>query len=65
MYGMKVNFSISASTRFTREALVEVINNCADLTDGTAHTLTMGSTNLAKLTEEDKAIAAAKNWTLA
>lgn len=65
MYGMKVNFSISASTKFTREALLEIINNCADLTGGTAMTLTIGSTNLAKLTADDIAIATAKNWTLA
>jgi len=65
MFGMKVNFSISSSTKFTREALLEIINNCQDLTGGTAKTLTMGSTNLAKLTEEDKLIATNKNWTLA
>ena len=65
MINMKVNFNISASTNFTREALVEIINNCYDLTTlNKTATLTMGSTNLAKLTEEDKAIATAKGWTL-
>ena len=65
MINMKVNFDISASTKFTREALVEIINNCYDVTtlNKTAK-LTMGSTNLAKLTDEDKAIATAKGWTL-
>jgi hypothetical protein len=65
MTGMKVNFNISYSTEFTREALLEIINNCQDLTGKTSHRITMGSTNLAKLTDEDKLIATNKNWTLA
>lgn len=65
MKNMKVSFDISASTEFTREALLEIINNCFDLTTlNKTATLTMGSTNLAKLTDEDKAIATAKGWTL-
>lgn len=63
MYGMKVNFAINSSTKFTREALVEILNNLATVTS--TKTLTMGSTNLAKLTDEDKAIATGKGWTLA
>ena len=61
--GMKVSFKISYSTNFTREALVEILNNLATVT--TTQTLTMGATNLAKLTDEDKAIATNKGWTLA
>lgn len=65
MKNMKVSFDISASTEFTREALLEIINNCFDLTTlNKTATLTMGSTNLTKLTDEDKAIATAKGWTL-
>ena len=65
MINMKVSFDIQYSTKLTREALLEIINNCYDLTTlGKTATLTMGSTNLAKLTEEDKAIATAKGWTL-
>lgn len=63
MTGMKVNFNISASTLFTRDALLEILNNLATVT--TTRTLTMGSTNLAKLTDEDKSIATNKGWTLA
>ena len=63
MHGMKVSFDISVSTRFTREALVEILNNLATVT--TSPTLTMGSTNLAKLTDADKAIATGKGWKLA
>ena len=56
--GMKVSFDISYSTNFTKEALVEILNNLATVT--TTQTLTMGATNLAKLTDEDKAIATNK-----
>ena len=65
MINMKVSFDIHYSTKFTREALLEIINNCYDLTTlNKTATLTMGTTNLAKLSEEDKAIATAKGWTL-
>jgi hypothetical protein len=63
MYGMKAGFNISYSTQYTKESLVEILNNLATVT--VSRTLTMGSTNLAKLTDEDKAIATAKGWTLA
>ena len=36
-----------------------------DNTGTTAKTLTLGATNLAKLTEEQKQIATDKNWNLA
>lgn len=58
MTGMKVSFNISASTKFERTDLVTILNNLATVT--TATTLTMGATNLAKLTDEDKAIATNK-----
>ena len=63
MTGMKVSFGIFFSTKFTRDALVEILNNLSVVTSTT--TLTMGSTNLAKLTDEDKKIATEKGWTLA
>ena len=62
MYGMKVSFDISASTKFTESALVEILNNLASVS--TTQTLTMGSTNLAKLTDDEKAVATNKGWTL-
>ena len=48
---------------FTREALLEIIGNLKTVT--TTKTLKIGSTNLAKLTDEDKAIATNKGWSLA
>ena len=64
MININANLNISSSTKFTREAILEIIGNLKAQTSGTK-TLTMGSTNLAKLTEEDKAIATNKGWTLA
>lgn len=64
MININANLDISASTKFTREALLEIIGNLKAQTSGTK-TLTMGATNLAKLTDEDKAIATNKGWTLA
>lgn len=63
MYGMKVSFDISASTQFEESDLVTILNNLATVTS--TQTLTMGSTNLAKLTDAEKAIATNKGWTLA
>lgn len=60
---IKVSLDISNPKNLTREAIVEVLNNLATVTS--TQTLTMGSTNLAKLTDEDKAIATNKGWTLA
>lgn len=60
-----VSFDISSSTRFEESDLVEIISNLVDLTGKTAQTLTMGATNLAKLTDAEKAVAVNKNWVLA
>lgn len=64
MININANLRINYSTKFTREALLEIIGNLKAQTSGNK-TLTMGSTNLAKLTDEDKAIATNKGWTLA
>ena len=63
-FGLTVAVNISYSTQFTREALVEILTNLSNARSG-SQTLTMGATNLAKLTEDDIAIATAKGWTLA
>ena len=64
MININASLDIHWSTKFTREALLEIIGNLKAQTSGTK-TLKMGSTNLAKLTDEDKAIATNKGWTLA
>ena len=55
----------TGSDNINRASLRALINGLADLTDTTTQTLTLGATLRAKLTEEDIAIATAKNWTIA
>ena len=59
----KVSFNISHSTAFEESDLVEIISNLDEVT--TAQTLTMGATNLAKLTDAEKQVATDKGWVLA
>lgn len=63
MTNIGTNLDISASTKFERSDLLTILNNLKTVT--TTKTLRMGTTNLAKLTDEDKAIATNKGWTLA
>ena len=65
MLNIGANLSISFCTKMEREALLEVLGNLKDLTGQASKRLTLGSTLLNKLTDEDKAIATNKNWTLA
>ena len=58
MTNIGTNLDISASTKFERSDLLVILNNLKTVTS--SKTLTMGATNLAKLTEEDKAIATNK-----
>lgn len=64
-YGMSCSFDMSPCTLMEESALVEVLNNLADVTSKEAQTLTLGETLLAKLTDAEKKIATDKNWTLA
>ena len=61
-------------TLMSVDTIVAILENLADVNNSTAvdgngkpvnFTLTLGTTNLAKLTEEQKNIAYAKGWTLA
>ena len=56
------NMSVSSSTALSHDSLMSIINNLATVTS--SKTLTLGSTNLAKLTDEEKAIATNKGWIL-
>lgn len=56
---------LSDSTLLTVDSLLSVLNALADNTGKTKRTITLGATNLAKLTDEQKAIATNKNYTLA
>ena len=57
-----VSMSFSQNTKLTVDSLMSIINNLPDLTGSTAQTLTLGSTNLAKLSSSQVAIATNKNW---
>ena len=56
-----VSFGVSG-TALTHDSLMSIINNLTTVT--TTQKLTLGSTNLAKLSSEEKAIATNKGWTL-
>lgn len=57
---------LSVSSNLTHESLMNVINNLYDIkTKGcNAQKLTLGTTNINKLTSEEIAIATSKNWTV-
>lgn len=62
---LRAGLYLSASTNLTTDSLMSVINALVDLTGENSKTLTLGDTNLAKLSDEQKAIATNKNWILA
>ena len=59
----KVSVVLNQCKKLTHDSLMVVINGLQTVTS--TQTLTLGSTNLAKLTEADKQIATDKGWTLA
>ena len=59
---ISANISFSDCTKLTHDSLMSIINNLATVTS--TKTLTLGSTNLAKLTDDEKTIATNKGWTL-
>ena len=60
-----MSLRLDVSNNITVDSMIAMFNSLKDLTGDTAKTLTLGETNLAKLTDEQKAIATNKNWTLA
>lgn len=62
--GLKVSIDLQLS-KLDRASLRALINGLADLTGSDTQTLNLGEALIAKLTEEDIAIATAKNWTIA
>ena len=58
------NMVLSMSAKYSVDTLVDILNSLKDRTGETAYTLTLGIANLAKLTDEQKAIATNKNWIL-
>lgn len=59
---ISANIDLSYCTELTVDSLMNVISQAATVT---GKTMTLGSTNLNKLTDEQKAVATSKGWTLA
>ena len=59
----KASLDLSGCTKLTHDSLMVIINGLQTVT--TTQKLTLGSTNLAKLTDEEKKVATDKGWTLA
>ena len=59
---IKSDIKFSDCTNLTHDSLMSIINNLKTVTS--TKTLTLGTTNLAKLTDDEKAIATNKGWTL-
>lgn len=59
------SLSFNASTKLTVESMVSIMNGLVSNVGGTQYTVYFGSTNLNKLTAEQKAIATNKNIKLA
>ena len=63
MAGLAIDFDFSAMTKLTKQSLINIMNEAATVTGGQVSTF--GSANLCKLSNEEKAIAINKGWTLA
>lgn len=62
------NFNVSWSTKLSHDSLMSIITALKDYstdTSGTQWVVTLGTTNLNKLTDAEKAMATQKGWTLA
>lgn len=58
------NLDLSVSTKYSVETLVNMLNSLKNRKGETAYTLILGTTNLAKLSAEQKKVATDKNWVL-
>ena len=58
------NWYLDTCTALTVESLVSVLSALPKLDNGTTYTCRIGSTNLAKLSDTQKAIATSKGWVL-
>ena len=61
--GLKVNLDLSSCSLLTKESILNVFNKAANVTSS-PKILTLGTTNLSKLTDAEKAIATNKGWVL-
>ena len=59
-----LNIALHNSNNLTVESLESVLNALPQLSEGESHYIQLGSTNIDKLTDDQKAIAINKGWTL-
>lgn len=59
-----INLILNQSNMIGRVAMLDLFNKLGDNTEGTTRTISLGSTNLARLADEEKQIAILKNYTL-
>lgn len=59
-----ISISFADCSKLNNDSINSIITALKDLTGGTAQTLTLHNTVGSKLTDEQKAIITAKNWTL-
>lgn len=59
---INTDMKVDKSPVLSHDSLMRIINNL--MTTTSTKTLTLGATNLAKLTDEEKAIATGKGWTV-
>ena len=62
--GFNISANFSNCAELTVESIVEMLYALKNLNGGSAKSLTLGATNLAKLNDSQIAIATNKNWTL-
>lgn len=62
--GLKCDINISDCSMLTVNSLVNIITNAANVTAMGQRIMVLGTKNLEKLTDEQKAIAISKGWTL-
>ena len=62
--GFRSDLDLSQLPYLTAESIVAIIGNLGDNNAYEAKTLTLGATNIAKLTEEQIAVATSKNYTI-
>ena len=61
-----MSLAMNSSAKLTHDSIMSAVNNLKDYSGSeTAYTLSLGTANLAKLTDAEKAIATEKGWTLA
>lgn len=56
------NSDFSGCSKLSHDSLMSIINALAELPEGTVYTLTLGNTNLQKLTEAELTVARNKGW---